>query len=342
MLFQFTAVLLPAGPPGWVAIAIQLALGFLLLAKGADWLVSGSSRIAQRLGVSVFVIGLTVVAWGTSAPEVVVSAVAAYEGNSAISLGNVLGSNIANIGLVLGASALVLPRVLDTSFQARDLCTFFGSLGILWFFSLDGALSRVECGVMLGLYGLYTLSLLLSRNTEAVDDLPKSNSKLPAWFEASLGFAAVLGGAQLTLAGATGGAERLGIDERVVGLTIVAIGTSLPELAASLGSAFKGETELSLGNVVGSNVFNLIAVLGIVGLVRPLEKQAMPGASAQEELRKAFEGALGMDFYVVLGFSVASVLMIWLGGSKAGRLKGLVLLGAYVAYSLWLFKAGAP
>ena len=324
-------------PSGWIAIGIQLAAGFLMLTKGADWLVGGSSRIARRLGVSVFVIGLTIVAWGTSAPEVVVSAVAAHKGNSAISLGNVLGSNIANLGLVLGASALVLPRVLDTSFRTRDLVTFFGSIGILWVFCLDGALTRVESGVMLGLYGAYTLSLLLFRDKEAALDVPETDSKWPAWLEAAIGFAVVLVGAQLTVGGATAGAERLQIDERVVGLTVVAIGTSLPELAASLGSACKGQSELSLGNVIGSNVFNLIAVLGIVGLVRPLEASAMPDAAASQELSDAFAGVLGLDFYVVAGFSVGSVLLIWLGGSKAGRLKGLLLLGAYFAYNAALF-----
>ncbi len=328
---------LPTDPPTWLAISIQLAAGFLLLTKGADWLVSGSSRIARRLGVSVFVIGLTIVAWGTSAPEVVVSAAAAYQGNSAIALGNVLGSNVANLGLVLGASAFVLPRVLETQLQARDLLSFFGSIAILWWFSLDSALSRVECAVLLLLYGLYTLSLIFTRNAEVLETIPESKTKLPAWLESVLGFAAVLFGAQLTVQGATQGAGLLSIDERVIGLTVVAVGTSLPELAASLGSALKGESQLSLGNVIGSNVFNLMAVLGIVGLVRPLENSAMPDAAAVAELESAFRGILGLDFYVVLGFSLATIAVIALGGAKFGRLKGLILLVAYALYTVSLF-----
>lgn len=331
------AIQLPTDPPGWVSIALMLLGGFILLAKGADWLVGGGSRMARKFGISVFVIGLTIVSWGTSAPEVVASGVAAYEGSSAMSLGGVLGSNIANLGLVLGASALVLPKVLDTRLQARDLVTFLGSIGVLWWFSLDGEISRVECVVMLFLYGLYTLALLLGRHEGADTDVPESDSKLPDWFETALGFAAVLIGAHLTFQGASFGAVRLGMSERVIGLTVVAIGTSLPELAASLGSAIKGESDLSLGNVIGSNVFNLIVVVGIVGLIRPFEAVAMPDESSREQLAAAFQGALNKDLYVVLGFSLATLLAIGVARGRFGRLKGLLLLTGYVVYDVSLF-----
>ena len=328
---------MPPDTPSWIQIAIYLTGGFLLLGKGADWLVAGSARIARRLGVSVMVIGLTVVAWGTSAPEVVVSAVAARGGDSAIALGNVLGSNVANIGLVLAASALVLPKVLDAQLRTRDMVSFFGSIGILWAVCADSAITRVESGLLLFFYGIYTASLFLTRNPDIAEEMPQGSRRMPAWFETLIGFGAVLLGAKLAVDGATWGALRLGVDQRIVGLTVVAIGTSLPELAASLGSALKGETELSLGNVVGSNVFNLLAVLGIVGLVRPLEAAAMPDEDAREELAAAFAGALGLDFWVVLAFTAMTVALIAMGGSRRGRWKGAVLLLAYALYTATLY-----
>ncbi len=335
----------PPQDPAWLLLAVYLVSGFLLLAKGADWLVGGSSRIAARLGVSTLAIGLTVVAWGTSAPEVVVSSLAAYQGQSAISLGNVLGSNVANIGLVLGACAMVLPKVLESRLSLRDGFWFFASIAALWIACADGALGRGEAGLMLVMYGAYSVLLwFTARSGAAQGHVPieepaaEGERRWPAGLEAFIGFLAVALGAKLAVMGAEGGAGRLGVDERIVGLTVVAIGTSLPELAAGMGSALRGEADISIGNVVGSNVFNLIAVLGIVGLVRPLEPAAMPDPESVAELQAAFAGALSKDFYVVLGFSVAALLLPYVGGAKGGRWKGLALLVAYVVYTVSLFS----
>ena len=335
----------PPQDPAWLLLFIYLASGFVLLAKGADWLVGGSSRIAARLGVSTLVIGLTVVAWGTSAPEVVVSSLAAYQGQSAISLGNVLGSNVANIGLVLGACAMVLPQVLESRLSRRDGFWFFASIGALWIACADGSLGRGEAALMLGMYAAYSGLLWFSARSGAApvpveEPAAEGERRWPAGVEALIGFVAVALGAKLAVMGAEGGAGRLGVDERIIGLTVVAIGTSLPELAAGMGSAVRGEADISIGNVVGSNVFNLIAVLGIVGLVRPLEPAAMPDPESVVELQRAFAGALSKDFYVVFGFSLAALLLPYLGGARGGRLKGAVLLTAYVVYTVSLFAEG--
>ena len=323
--------------PSWLTVLLLLVSGFVLLAKGADWLVTGSSGIARRFGVSVLAIGLTVVAWGTSAPEVVTSAMAAYEGQSALSLGNVLGSNVANIGLVLGTCSVVLPAVMQSKLGRRDLVWLFASLAALWVVASDHAISRTDAGLLLGAFLIYNGILFVTSRGEQPPEAAAADAGPRAWFLTAAGMVGVALGAWLVVQGATRGASMLGVDQRVVGLTVVALGTSLPELAAGLGGALKGEADISLGNVVGSNIFNVLAVLGIVGLVRPLEASAMPDDAARAELEAAFEGSLSVDLPIVLGFSLAATVLPYLGGPRSGRLKGLILLGAYGAYTARLY-----
>ncbi len=311
----------------WGLIAFFLLAGFVLLAKGADWLVDGGTTLARRIGVSTLVIGLTIVAWGTSAPEVVVSGMAAWQGDPGITLGNVLGSNIANIGLVLGACAAVLPAVLEKAMRPRELFWLFGSLATLWFVCSDSAVTRTESFVLLGVFAAHNLHLFLSaraagRVAGPSDEKPAARPGL----KVVLGIVAISLGAHLAVRGAEAGADRLGIDELLVGLTVVAIGTSLPELAAGLGGAFKGETDISLGNVVGSNVFNVLAVLGIVGAIHPL----VPEGGPEDELRMAFDQALRTDFPAVLAFSAAAVALPLF--PMGGRVKGLLLLVAFAVF----------
>jgi cation:H+ antiporter len=313
----------------WTVIGAFLVAGFVLLAKGADWLVDGGSSLARRAGVSTLAIGLTVVAWGTSAPEVVVSGVAAWQGDAGMSLGNVLGSNVANIGLVLGACATVLPVVLQKAMRPRELIWLFVSLGALWHVSSDGAITRADALVLLGVFAVYNAHLFLTARDAGVTFREGAMTSRRATITAACGMAAITLGSYLVVTGAEVGAYRLGMTKLVVGLTVLAIGTSLPELAAGLGGAFKGESDISLGNVVGSNVFNLIAVLGIVGLIRPLVPSDRPG----DTLRVEFERALAHDFPTVLGFSLAAALLPWLPGG--GRVKGVLLLlafGSYIAF----------
>ncbi len=320
----------------WIKIIGALAIGFLLLTRGADWLVHGSVQIARKRGVSTLVVGLTIVAFGTSAPEIVVSALAATEGKVDLSLGNVLGSNIANIGLVMGACAVVLPRVLEARLNGREIAWLFLSLGLLWFVALDRQITRVEGALLLGAFVSYNAQVLFRGQA----DMPGvegeiGHYKRPAIWVA-LGIVAVAGGAKFVVMGAELGALRLGIPESVIGLTVVAVGTSLPELAAGLGGALRGEGDISIGNVVGSNIFNLLAVIGLVAVIHPFEAAHGDGANA-EAVDRAFAQALSEDLYVVLAFSLAAVLLPRIGGS--GRTKGAALLVAYVAYSIWLYAS---
>jgi cation:H+ antiporter len=314
----------------WTVIVVHLLGGFVLLAKGADWLVGGGTSLARRMGVSTLVVGLTVVAWGTSAPEVVVSGVAAWNGEGGMSLGNVLGSNIANIGLVLGASAAVLPSVLQGPMRARELFWLFTSLAVLWSVSLDSALTRQDGAILLVTFAIHNVHLFLTlRDGDGDGDGAVSDSETSVGRSVVgvvLGMTAILVGAYLALQGAEAGAYKLGMTKLVVGLTVLAVGTSLPELAAGLGGAFKGQSDISVGNVVGSNIFNLIAVLGIVAMVRPLVPSGAPGDALEQD----FARALANDFPMVLGFSVAAALLPWLPGS--GRIKGIALLVAFGTY----------
>lgn len=319
----------------WLQILAMLLGGFLLLWRGADWLVAGSTLIARRFGVSTMVVGLTVVAFGTSAPEIVVSSMAASEGKVDLALGNVLGSNVANIGLVLGASAFVLPKILETRLKLREVLWLFLSLSAFYVCALDSSITRLEGGLLLVAFCAYNAHVLLTADVDmSSEDLDRVRGRHP-WFWTLLGIATILVAAKLVVMGAEDGALRLGVPKSVVGLTVVAIGTSLPELAAGLGGAFRGQSEISLGNVIGSNVFNVMAVIGIVALVQPISPEALPAAGA--EIQRAFDLALTEDVGVVLGFSLAAVMLPRVLPDRGGRLKGVLLLASYAAYTVWLY-----
>jgi cation:H+ antiporter len=324
--------------PHWFLILVYLGAGFLLLTKGADWLVGSSSQVARRMGISTLVVGLTIVAFGTSAPEIVVSSFAAAEGKVDLSLGNVLGSNIANIGLVLGLCAIVLPKVLEVRLPLREVFWVFLSLASLWWVAHDHVISRMEASFLLAISVVFLIHLwLTSKEGGHVVEAAGEYRRPGVWIV--IGIAAICLGAKLVVMGAEDGALMIGIPASVVGLTVVAVGTSLPELAAGLGGAFKGETDLSLGNVVGSNVFNLVAVIGIAALVQPFDPDN-PGIADKEALDSAFTQALNEDFFVVLAFSLAAILLPRIAPGS-GRAKGALLLFAYALYTLWLFKSRA-
>jgi len=303
--------------------------GFILLAKSADWLVRGSSELAWRLGVRPLVVGLTVIAWGTSAPELVVSSLAAAEGKAGLSVGNVLGSNVANIGLVLGTCSLILPAVMKP-LAWREAFWLLASLGVLWWCSADGELSRAEGALLLGWFGVYNVHIYVSaRGRSGTHDEPVHTQR--PWPEVLIGVVGIALGARFIVSGGESLALAAGISHRVVGLTIVAVGTSLPELAAGVGSALRRQTDLSIGNVVGSNVFNLLPVLGVASLIRPIG-----GGDAGSEALKQAER---VDMPIVLGFTVALIALPWLSVGRGGRLKGLLLLLGYLAYTAFLFVA---
>lgn len=314
----------------WWQILLYLAVGFALLDKGALGLVNGGSVLARRLGVSPLVIGLTIVAWGTSLPEVVVSGLSAHQGNPTMALGTLVGSNIANIGLVVGASALILPRLLASPIGPREVVALLVSLAAIWLALHDRELTRVEAVGCLGLFALFTLATWRTGRDEPVEGTDEEVRMSP-WLAVLLGMFGIAGGAWLVTTGGEAGALALGIEKRVVSITVFALGTSLPELTTSVRSAMKGEGDIALGNVVGSNVFNVLAVPGIVGLIEPLS--AGQSASA----RASFEKVLDIDLPVALVFSLALIVVPRLPGRR--RL-AIALLAGYLSYTWWLFATG--
>ncbi len=299
--------------------------GLVLLGKGAEWLVDGSAELARRRGVRPLIVGLTIVAWGTSAPEVVVSSLAAAEGRPALALGNVLGSNVANIGLVLGVCALVLPTLLQRVLSLREGCWLVASVGAAWWLLADGAVSRAEGVGLLVVFALYNLHLWsLVRGTSGTEQAAATESA--PWPRVLVGSVAIALGAKLMVVGGIGIAERVGISDRVVGLTIIALGTSLPELAAGLSGILKKHSELSLGNVVGSNVFNVLAVIGVAAVIAPL-------APTEPDAVASIDRALGVDFPVVMAFSLVLICLPRFAGAGSGRWKGALLVAAYLFYT---------
>ena len=315
---------------------LALLAGFFLLAKGADALVEGAATIATKLGMDRWVVGLTIVAWGTSLPEVLVSSLAAMDGKPGAALGNVLGSNVANAGLVLGTVGLILPRALVGRLSLRESLPLLASLGVLWYALSDDVLTRMEAIVMTVLFVIYTCELIFLRGRgkqSAPADIQEEELHKPyPWLRVLLGSFGIASGAKFVLVGAFGVAEVLGLDEGFVGLAILALSTSLPELAAGIVSARKGHTEIGLGNIVGSNVFNTLAVVGIAGTIAPF---GSPEA-VQEGWPVAVADALSRDLPVNLGFALFLVLGPSLFRGRAARPRAAFLLLAYIAYMVWV------
>lgn len=307
--------------------ALLLAAGIALLYLGGEALVGGATGLARRLGMSSLVIGLTVVAFGTSAPELAATLTATLDGSPNLGLGNVVGSNIANIGLILGISALLVPLVTTTSFILRELPFMIGCSALLFPLAGDDNISRFEGASLCVLLLLYLGFLYWNDSVPEPDD--DDDEEMPSLRKSlglvALGSVVLVGGAKLLVMGGVDLARDLGISERVIGLTMVAIGTSLPELASSLVAARKGETDLVLGNVVGSNVFNVLCILGVTSLVRPMD---VDGTAAQPDL--------------VFGLILSGLVIpfVW-SGRRLGRGEGLTLLVLWLGYIVWLFVRGA-
>lgn len=311
---------------------ILVLAGLLLLYYGAEYLVTGSSRLALSMGVRPLVVGLTVVAFATSMPELLVSLFAAVRGASAMAAGNVIGSNIANIGLILGVAALITPVVVARSTLTREVpIMVVASIG-LYVVAFDGVLNFLD-GLLLFLCLLVFLAYCVV--TARDPSMPIDGEVEQAIRAASagrgknvvlvvLGMAGLGVGAELMVRGAVMIATLLGVSEMVIGLSIVAIGTSLPELAASVMSAWKGEMDISVGNVIGSNIFNILFVLGICPMFNPIVIETR---------------ALQMDFPVMLAFCVLliALLTMMLPRLQLDRKRGLLLLGAYCLFVASLF-----
>ena len=320
------------GLPGNIAVLLFSAY---LLYLGAEWLVKGGSNLAMRYGVKPFVIGLTIVAYGTSMPEFVVSFFAnVFEQSSTISLGNIIGSNITNIGLILGMSALIFPIHIAFPNIRNQLFFLFGISILLYIFSLDGSISRAEGGLLFLLLLGYLFALYkMSERTEATFEEVERGARLYSFAKSLL---LVLAGSALLSLGAWSFvkssvwvAEQFNIPKLYIGLSIVALGTSLPELATSLVAAFRKQSEISVGNIIGSNVFNILFVLGGVGLIKPL--------SVLEPLGNALTAFPHVQYLAMIVFGLVLLPMSY-WSNKIGRTSGLLLLTGYLLFYWWLFN----
>ncbi len=302
---------------------LLLAGGLALLVAAAGVLVRGAAALALRLGLTPLVVGLTVVAFGTSAPELVVSVQAAVAGAGGIAVGNVVGSNIANVGLVLALAVLIRPLAADESLFRRDLPVLIAVTALASGLLLDGAVGRWEGGTLVvGLVAYLVWSVRAAHAEQASLDLPVTEPTGPAWRDAVLvagGLAGLVVGADLFVDGAVRLAEAAGVSNAVIGLTVVAVGTSLPELATTVVAALRGESEIAVGNVVGSNVFNLLGILGTGALVRPLVAPGLEPA----------------DLAVMGALALALAGTLWTG-RRLVRWEGAVLLAGYVGYVVYL------
>ena len=306
--------------------------GFALLVWGADRFVHGAAATARNLGVSPLVIGLTIVGIGTSAPEILISIIASFDGNPALAVGNALGSNITNIALVLGLTALVTPLLVKSETLQREYPVMFMIMIISLLLCMDGELSRLDGTILLlGLVALILWMIKLGLRKHKVDPLETEyEQEIPylttgkALFWLAVGMILLLVSSRTLVWGAINIAQALGISDLIIGLTIVAIGTSLPELAASIVSALKGEPDIAIGNIIGSNMFNLLAVLGLPGLIAP---------------HVLDPAVISRDFPFMIGFSIALFITAYgfKGSGKINRYEGALLLLGYIAYMVVLY-----
>ena len=302
---------------------VMLVAGFALLVWGADKFVAGASAFARRLGVSPLLVGLTIVAFGTSAPELAVSLTAALQGANEIAVGNVLGSNVFNLLVVAGLSAVLCPLIMDRTLLRRDWpLSVAAAVLLLLFLAPDLTISRVEGLILLAVFIVVLVvqirAAMQGRSAADSEEEEVSMSPLLIGVNIVLGLACIIIGGQLAVNGATGIARMFGLSETLIGLTIVAIGTSLPELVTSLVAAHKGQNEIAMGNVIGSNLFNILLILGVSASITPIPVQAVSV----------------IDCIVLIAASVIFYLPAMRG--KLGRAPGAVMALCYVAYTAYL------
>ena len=296
-----------------------LALGFSMLVKGADWFVDGTSGMARKLGIPQLVVGLTIVAMGTSTPEAAVSITAALKNNAGIAIGNVIGSNILNILIILGVTAVITTVAIQKSTLYVEIPYMLVVTIALILMGLDGKVSRIEGILLWGMFLVYLAYLyyLAKKGKEEKEEVEESIWKLIV--SAILGGAIVVWGSDITVDAATKIAQILGMSERFIGLTIVALGTSLPELVTSVTAARKGNADIAIGNIVGSNIFNILFVIGTAALIIPVPYT--PGF--------LMDGVIAIMAGVLLWIAV-----FW--KMELRRSWGIVMLAAYAAYFVYL------
>lgn len=313
-------------------MAIQLlllVLGFVMLVKGADLFVDGASGIATKFGIPQMVIGLTIVAMGTSAPEAAVSITAAFAGNAEITIGNIVGSNTLNILIILGISALVYPLAIQKSTLIIDIPVVLLATVVLYLLGFDGKISRIDGIIMLVVFAAYLFYLFtvakkeatqkkLSGTTENIqpeENVTKEMSLLKALIFTVIGLVLIVGGSKFVVDSATYIATKLGWSQRFIGLTIVALGTSLPELFTSVTAALKKNSDIAIGNIVGSNIFNILFIVGLSGLIIPVP----------------FATDFRFDT-IISGAAAILLLLFCLPKKKLPRFAGVIMLICYALY----------
>lgn len=307
---------------------VWLLVSLVILYFGAEWLVSGASSLASRLGVSALIIGLTIVSVGTSAPELVVSAKAALNGQSALSIGNVLGSNIFNLGMILGISAIIYPMAIKRQLLKFDVPVMVLSSVLFLVLFIDGKISSFEAVIFLLVFAAYMTYLFVTsvKNKTKSSDDENTIKVYKHWvidlLLIALGLVGLIYGSTLLVDNAIIIAQKLGMSEAMIGLTIVAAGTSMPELATSVVAAIKKRSDIAIGNVVGSNIFNILLILGVAGAIYPIETHDINIA----------------DSLFVVGFGA----LLWFFmkiETRVRRWQGVIFLalfGAYFFFKLWM------
>lgn len=315
-------------------VIVQLVIGLILLVIGAEILVRGASKLAGAVGISSLVIGLTVVAFGTSAPELAVSIQSALQGQSDIAIGNVVGSNIFNVLFILGLSAIIIPLHVSRQLIRFDVPIMIAISILTYIFALDLHISTIEGTILFTGIIAYTVILIRQSRRETAEvkaeyeeefggDAPKTGLGILINLGYIIaGLAMLVFGSRWLVEGAVYIAQSLGVSELVIGLTVVAAGTSLPEVATSIVAAIRGERDIAVGNVVGSNIFNILAVLGLTSIISPTGIDIAPTA-------------LGLDLPFMVFVAVAC-LPIFFTGSTIARWEGALFLSYYIAYTLYL------
>lgn len=311
-------------------IALQLLLlvvGFVMLIKGADWFVDGASKIADKFGIPQLVIGLTIVAMGTSAPEAAVSITSAIKGSAGITIGNVVGSNIMNVLVILGLTAVIRAIAVKKSTVCYEIPFTIAITVVLALLGLlDNTVSRLDGVILWVLMIVYLVYLLkmAKKGQDVAEDVPELTEKdtlLRMILSIVIGAVLIVWGADVTVDAATELASIFGMSDRLIGLTIVAFGTSLPELVTSVTAAIKGKADIAVGNIVGSNIFNILFVVGTTALITPV----------------VYSANFLVDTIVAVGTMVLLLVCV-LRGKKLGRLGGLVMLAGYAAYFVYLIQ----
>mgnify|MGYP000855946137 FL=1 len=306
-----------------------LILGFVVLIKGADWLVNGASSLAKKHKVSDLAIGLTVVAFGTSAPEMVVNVFASLQKHQEIVFGNIIGSNNFNLFVILGVAGLITPLVVQSSTVRREIPLSFIAVILLFFLANDfllpdrQVLSRLDGLILLAMFGLFLLYVYrqLKADPAEMEDLDLVHSHGKIWLLILIGLAGLVIGGRLVVTSAIELATALGVSEKVIGLTIVAAGTSLPELATSVVAALKKNNDIAVGNIIGSNIFNIFLILGVSALIRPL----------------GYDASFNTDLYL-LGMGTLVLLLFMFTGKRKqlDRWEAALLLAVFIVYMVKL------